>query len=164
MWVYILVWIVFMTVWSNEKQFIALLERKQNSLNKNIIYTERKIKTITEEIEKNQQEQQYLNQQINLLTPSGVLERADIYKGIRHQGSLLIHVQMIIHKITQLEDEKYKHQHLLSQYRADKQLLDKRLYKLMLYLKKQQRDLYRRHDNNAENEMQENAIYDRNKI
>jgi len=153
-----------MDAWRNGKQFISLLERKQDSLKGNIARTESKIALIKEEIKKYQQEQHYINQQIKLLTPSGLVERADIYKGIRHQGSLLIHLQMIIHKVTQLEDEQYKHQHMLVTYRSAIQLLDKRHYKLTLYLEKQQRVYYRRCDNNSENEIQEVAIYDRKKF
>ena len=153
-----------MDAWRNERQFISLLERKQDILKKNIYRTERKILLIKEEIKKHQQEQHYINQQIKLLTPSGILERADIYKGIRHQGSLLIHLQMIIHKVTQLEDEQYKHQNILVTYRSAMQLLDKRHYKLTQYLEKQQRDYYRRCDSSSENEIQEVAVYDRKKI
>lgn len=148
----------------NGKQFISLLERKQDVLKGYIYRTERKIALIKEEIKNHQQEQNYINQQIKLLTPSGLVERADIYKGIRHQGSLLIHLQMIIHKVTQLEDEQYKHQHILESYRSAIELLDKRHYKLTLYLEKKQRDYYRRCDNNSENEIQEVAVYDRKKF
>jgi len=153
-----------MDAWRNGKQFISLLERKQDILKKDIAFTERKITLIEEEIKKHQQEQQYVNQQIKLLTPSGLLERIDIYKGIRHQGSLLIHLQMIIHKVTQLEDEKYKHQHALVTYRSAIQLLDKRHYKLTRYLEKKQRDYFLRCDNNSENEIQEVVVYDRKKL
>ncbi len=153
-----------MDVWHSGNQLISLLERKQNILKGNISQVENRLIQIKKEIADHQQEQNYINQQIKLLTPSGILARADIYKGIRHQGSLLTHLNMTIHKVTQLEDEKYKYQHMLDAYRADMNLLDKRLYKLNLYLKKQQRDFDRRCDNNAENEIQEVAIYDRKKF
>jgi chromosome segregation ATPase len=153
-----------MDVWRSGNQFVSLLERKQDILKGNISQVENRLVQIKKEIAGHQQEQNYINQQIKLLTPSGVLARADIYKGIRHQGSLLTHLNMIIHKVTQLEDEKYKYQHMLDTYHSDMHLLDKRHYKLKLYLKKQQRECYRRCDNNAENEMQEVAIYDRKKF
>lgn len=153
-----------MDVWHSGNQLISLLERKQNILKGNISQVENRLIQIKKEIADHQQEQNYINQQIKLLTPSGILARADIYKGIRHQGSLLTHLNMTIHKVTQLEDEKYKYQHMLDAYREDMNLLDKRLYKLNLYLKKQQRDFDRRCDNNAENEIQEVAVYDRKKF
>jgi len=153
-----------MDVWRSGNQFVSLLERKQDILKGNISQVENRLVQIKKEIADHQQEQNYINQQIKLLTPSGVLARADIYKGIRHQGSLLAHLNMIIHKVTQLEDEKYKYQHMLDTYRSDMHLLDKRHYKLNLYLKKQKREYYRRCDNNAENEIQEVAIYDRKKF
>ncbi len=153
-----------MDAWRNGKKFISLLERKQDIVKGNIARTESKIALIKEEIKKHQQEQDYINHQIKLLTPSGLLERADIYKGIRHQGSLLIHLQMIIHKVTQLEEEQYKHQNILVTYRSAIQLLDKRHCKITLYLAEQQCSYYRRCDNNSENEMQEVAVYDRKKF
>ncbi|MCS3431545.1 type III secretion system protein [Klebsiella sp. BIGb0407] len=153
-----------MDAWRNGRQFISLLQRKQDILKGNIVRTESRILLIKEEIKKHQQEQHYINQQIKLLTPSGLLDRADIYKGIRHQGSLLIHLQMIIHKVTQLEDEQYKHQQSLETYRSSMQLLDKRHYKLTQYLEKQQHAYHRRCDNNSENEIQEVVVYDRKKF
>ncbi|WP_299999398.1 type III secretion system protein [uncultured Cedecea sp.] len=153
-----------MDAWRNGKQFISLLERKQDILKGNIARTENKIAAIKKEIKKHQQEQQYINQQIKSLTPSGRLTRADIYKGIRQQGALLIHLQIIIHKVTQLEDEQYKQQNILDSYRSAMQQLDKRYYKLTSYIKKQKNIYYRRCDNNVENEAQEVAVYDRKKI
>jgi len=153
-----------MDAWRDGHQFISLLERKQEVLKGNIAQVENRLLVIKEEIRYHQQEQDYINQQIKLLTPSGVLARADIYKGIRHQGALLAHLQMIIHKVTQLEDEQYKHQHTLEGYRSAMYLLGKRHYKLSLYIKKQQRAYYRRCDNNSENEIQEMAVYDRKKF
>lgn len=150
-----------MDAWRNGKQFISLLAHKQDVLKGNIAQVESRIVQLKAEIKKCQEEQQYINQQIKLLTPSGLLARADIYKGIRHQGSLLIHLQMVIHKVTQLEDEQYKHQHLLETYSSEMQLLDKKYYKVALYIEEQQRAYYRRRDNDSENEIQEVAVYDR---
>lgn len=150
-----------MDAWRNGKQFISLLSHKQDVLKNNIVQVERRIFQLKEEIKECQEEQQYLNQQIKLLTPSGLVARVDIYRGIRHQGALLIHLQMTIHKITQLEDEQYKQQQLLENYNLEKKLMDKRYYKIASYIENQQRNYYRRRDNNSENEIQEVAIYDR---
>lgn len=148
----------------NGNQFVSLLERKQEVLKRNIAKVENRLFLIKEEIEQHHQEQNYINQQIKLLTPSGILARADIYKGIRRQGSLLAHLQMVAYKVTQLEDEQYNYQQKLQTYRSTIQVLDKRHYKLTMYLKKQRRAYYRRRDNNSENEMQEMAVYDRKKF
>jgi len=153
-----------MDAWRNGKQFVSLLERKKEILVGHIIKIENRLSAIRKEIEEHQREQTYINQQIKLLTPSGILARADIYKGIRRQGSLLAHLQMVMHKVTQLEDEQHKHQNILAEYRSVMSELDKRHYKLKLHLHKQQRIYYQRLDNNIENEIQEMAIYDRKKF
>ena len=153
-----------MNAWQSEKQFVAMLERKKEILQGHIIQVENRISIIRREVEEHQQEQTYINQQIKLLTPSGILARTDIYRGIRRQGSLLSHLQMVVHKVTQLEGEENKHQKLLKEYRLIMNELDKRLYKLTRYLMRQRLKYNRRRDNNTENEIQEMAIYDRKKI
>lgn len=153
-----------MDAWRNGNQFISLLERKQDVLKGDIFRVESRIVQIQEEINLHQQEQSYINEQIKLLTPSGIVERADIYKGIRRQGALLSHLQMVAHKVTLLEDEQHKHKKTLQDYRFAMHVLDKKHYKLTRYLTKQRRDFYRRRDNRSENEIQEVAVYDRKKF
>lgn len=152
-----------MDVWRNEQQFVSLLERKQEISRGHILQIENKLTQIKKEIEQGLQEQTYINQQIKLLTPSGILARADIYKGIRCQGSLLTHLHVVTHKVAQLEDEQYKYNNLLSEYRLAMSILDKRHYKLTLHLKKKKREHSRLRDNSTENEIQEMAFYDRKK-
>ena len=153
-----------MDAWHNGNQFISLLERKQDVLKGNIFRIESRIIQIQEEINRYQQEQGYINEQIKLLTPSGIVERADIYKGIRRQGALLSHLQMVVHKVTLLEDEQHKHKKLLQNHRVAMHVLDKKHYKLTRYITKKRREFYRRRDNRSENEIQEVAVYDRKKL
>ncbi|MBS0846922.1 type III secretion system protein [Citrobacter sp. JGM124] len=153
-----------MNVWQNEKNFILLLERKKEILLSHIIQIESKLLTIEKEIKDYQEEQAYINQQIKLLTPSGILARADIYRGIRRQGALLAHLQIVSHKITQLEEEKIRYQDGLKESNIVMSQLNKRNYKMTKYLQRLKRIENRRRDNNSENEIQEQAVYDRKKL
>ena len=153
-----------MNVWQNEKNFILLLERKKEILLSHIIQIESKLLTIEKEIKDYQEEQAYINQQIKLLTPSGILARADIYRGIRRQGTLLAHLQIVSHKITQLEEEKIRYQDGLKESNIVMSQLNKRNYKMTKYLQRLKRIENRRRDNNSENEIQEQAVYDRKKL
>ncbi|MGP3590897.1 hypothetical protein [Vagococcus sp. WN89Y] len=150
-----------MDAWRRGTGFVRMLERKQEILQGNIAKTESQLNQIKILIAQYQQESTFINQQIKLLTPSGVLSQADIYKGIRRQGALISHQQIVIQKITQLEDEKYATEDKLEQLRTAMNVLDKRHYKLTFYLQQLRREHLRRLDNNAENEIQEIAGYGR---
>ncbi|XTZ39298.1 type III secretion system protein [Salmonella enterica] len=150
-----------MDAWRKGTEFVRMLERKQEIVQGNIAQAESRLRNIMALIDQHQQEYSSINQQIKLLTPSGVLNRSDIYKGIRRQGALLTHQQMVIQKITQLEEEKYAQEQKLEHYRSELNLLDKRHYKLTFYLKRLRSEHLRRLDNNAENEIQEIACYGR---
>lgn len=153
-----------MNAWRNGNHFVFFLKKQQDTLKRNISQVENKISLIKNEILQCQDEQDHITQQISLLTPSGILTRAEIYKGIRQQGLLLTQIQMVIHKITQLEDEQYQYQDRLELYQSSMQLLDKRFYKLTTYINKEQRLYFRRREKFSENEILEMAIYDRKKI
>ena len=113
------------------------------------------------QIQQYQQEFSDINQQIKMLTPAGVMSRADIYKGIRQQGALLTHQQYVFHKINQLESEQLKLEQNKEQLRASMTRLAKKHYTLNYYLQPLRRDYIRRRDNAAENEIQEMAGYGR---
>ncbi len=150
-----------MEVWRKGREFVSLLERKQQVLQGDIVKTENRLAEIRLTIAEHQQECVDINQQIKMLTPSGVNSRADIYKGIREQGALLTHQQLVFHKINQLENEKYNLENNLEQHRAAMNLLDKKQNKFSYYLQSQRRELLRRCDNDAENETQEIVGYGR---
>lgn len=151
-----------MQAWRKGCEFVRMLERKQQVLQGDIIRTEDKLAQLKTQIAHYQQELADINQQIKMLTPAGVFSRADIYKGIRQQGALLTHQQLVFHKINQLESEQEKCMHTLEQYRAAMNRLDKKHYKLTYFLQPLRRDYLRRRDNAAENEIQELAGYGRN--
>lgn len=150
-----------MEAWRKGREFVSMLERKQQVLQGDIVKVENRMAKIRLQIAEYQQECADINQQIKMLTPSGVHSRADIYKGIRQQGALLTHQQLVFHKISQLESEKYKLERSLDQYRAAMTQLDKKHYKLSYYLQPLRREYMRRSDNSAENEIQEIASYGR---
>ena len=150
-----------MEAWRKGREFVSLLERKQQILQGDIVKTENLLAKIRLTIAEHQRECADINQQIKMLTPSGLHRRADIYKGIRQQGALLTHQQLVLQKINQLENEKYNLENNLEQYRAAMNLLDKKHYKLSYYLQPLRRDYIRRCDNDAENEIQEIAGYGR---
>ncbi|KAF1368341.1 type III secretion system protein [Yokenella regensburgei] len=150
-----------MEAWRKGCDFVSLLERKQQILQGDIVKTENRLAKIRLTIAEYQQECADINQQIRMLTPSGLHSRADIYKGIRQQGALLTHQQLVLHKINQLENEKYNLENKLEQHRAAMILLDKKHYKLSYYLQPLRREYIRRCDNDAENEIQEIAGYGR---
>jgi chromosome segregation ATPase len=148
-----------MEAWRRGREFVRLLERKQDVLKGDIAKAEGRLTNIKLLIAEYQQEFADINQQIKMLTPAGVLSRADIYKGIRQQGALLTHQQLLFHKITQMEDEKYNLEQSIQRYRASMVVLDKKHYKLNYYLQPLRLDYLRRSDNAAENEIQEMASY-----
>lgn len=150
-----------MEAWRKGREFVSMLERKQQILQGDIVKTENRLAQIKLNIAECQQECADINQQIKMLTPAGVHSRADIYKGIRQQGALLTHQQLVLHKINQLETEKYKLEDSLEQHRLTMTLLDKKHYKLSYYLQPLRREYIRRCDNDAENEIQEIAGYGR---
>lgn len=150
-----------MEAWRKGCEFVSLLECKQQILQGDIVKTENRLAKIRLTIAEYQQECADINQQIRMLTPSGLHSRADIYKGIRQQGALLTHQQLVLHKINQLENEKYNLENKLEQHRAAMILLDKKHYKLSYYLQPLRREYIRRCDNDAENEIQEIAGYGR---
>lgn len=150
-----------MEAWRKGREFVSLLERKQQILQGNIVKTENQLAKIRLTIAEHLQECADINQQIKMLTPSGLHSRADIYKGIRQQGALLTHQQLVLHKINQLENEKYNLENNLEQHRVAISLLDKKHYKLSYYLQPLRREYIRRCDNDAENEIQEIAGYGR---
>ncbi|CCG86229.1 type III secretion system protein [Erwinia piriflorinigrans CFBP 5888] len=136
-----------------------MLERSQEMLQGNIARTESQLTQVKAQILQLQQENASINQQIKLLTPSGVLGRDDIYKGIRKQGALLTHLQIVIQKITQFEEERFTYEQELNTLRTTKKNLDKRHCKLTFYLQQLRRDRLLRRENNAENEIQEIVSY-----
>lgn len=148
-----------MTAWRKGKKFASILERKQQILQGDRIKVENRLAKIRLTIAEYQQECANINQQIKLLTPSGLHSRADIYKGIRQQGALLTYQQLVLHKIDELEYEKSNLEDTLEQYRAAKSLLDKKQYKFSYYLQLLRRAYIQRCDNDAENETQEITGY-----
>lgn len=150
-----------MEVWRKGHEFVGMLERKQLTLQRNIVETENQLMQVKLQIQLHQQECTDINQQIKMLTPAGVLSRADIYKGIRQQGALMMHLQYVSQKISQLESEQHKLEQLNLQQRRVMTQLDKKHYKLNHYLQPLRRDYIRRCDNAAENEIQELAVYGR---
>ncbi|KML20838.1 type III secretion system protein [Leclercia adecarboxylata] len=150
-----------MEVWRKGHEFVGMLERKQLTLQRNIVETENQLMQVKLQIQLHQQECTDINQQIKMLTPAGVLSRADIYKGIRQQGALMMHLQYVSQKISQLESEQHKLEQLNLQQRRVMTQLDKKHYKLNHYLQPLRRDYIRRCDNSAENEIQELAVYGR---
>lgn len=92
-----------MEAWHKGREFVSLLERKQQILQGDIVKTENRLAKIRLKMAEYQQECADINQQIKMLTPSGLHSRADIYKGIRQQGALLTHLQLVLHKINQLK-------------------------------------------------------------
>lgn len=150
-----------MEAWRKGREFVCMLERKQQILQGDIVKAENRVATIKAKIAQHQQECADINQQIRMLTPVGINSRADIYKGIRQQGTLLAYQQQVMHKINQLESEKYKLEDDLHQYHTAMTVLDKKHYKLSYYLQPLRREYLRRCDNDAENEIQEIAGYDR---
>ncbi|MGE4802493.1 type III secretion system protein [Yersinia hibernica] len=150
-----------MEAWRKGREFVSMLERKQQILLGDIAKAESQLAQIRLKMAEYQQECADINQQIKMLTPTGVHSRADIYKGIRQQGALLTHQQLVLHKISQLETEEYKLEHSLEQHRSAIILLDKKHYKLSYYLRPLRREYMRRGDNNIENEIQEIASYGR---
>lgn len=150
-----------MEAWRKGREFVSLLERKQQIMQGNIVKTKNRLAQIKLTIAEHQQECADINQQIKMLTPSGLHSRGDIYKGIRKQGGLLAHQQLVLHKINQLENEKYNLGHHLEQHVAAMSMLDKKHYKLSSYLQPLRREYIRRCDNDALNEIQEIAGYGR---
>lgn len=150
-----------MQVWRKGREVIALLERKRETLQGYIAKTANQIEKTALEIAKHQQECAAINQQIKMLIPNGLYNRADIYKGIRQQGILLTQQQLIFHKIDQLENEKDTLEDNLKHYQAGMNLLEKKNYKLSHYLQPLRRDYLRRCDNDEENDIQEMACYGR---
>ncbi len=150
-----------MEAWRKGREFVGMLERKQQVLQQDIVKTENNLAQVNLQIKQYQQEFSNINQQIKMLTPAGVMSRADIYKGIRQQGALLTHQQYVFHKINQLENEQEKLERNREQLRASMTRLDKKHYKLNYYLQPLRRDYIRRCDNAAENEIQEMAGYGR---
>jgi len=154
-----IVWVNFMNAWHKCREFLLMVEHKQQLNMTDILYAENKIQQINEKIERFRQEFAYTNQQIKTLTPSGVLARSDLYKGIRQQGALITHQQLVIHQITLLEDELQTVQQKLEQLHLAKGILDKKHHKLTYHMKQMRSENLRRQDNNMENELQELAVY-----
>ncbi|EXU76561.1 hypothetical protein [Erwinia mallotivora] len=148
-----------MDVWRKGRTFVSMLERKQKILQGNILQVQGKIAEINKMISQFYDEYAGINQEIKRLTPSGVLDRDDIYKGIRRQGTLLVHQQNVIQKITKLEDEKIKYEHQLQNFLTALSLLDKRHHKISDYLQKIRKAHLKRIANSIENEIQEMAGY-----
>lgn len=148
-----------MDAWRKGREFVRMIERNQEILRGDIVRTEGQLTKIRAEIIQLQNENTCINQKIKLLTPSGLLQRDDIYKGIRKQGTLLTQLQKVIQKITELEGDKETHEQEVQKLRIAKNMLDKRHCKLTFYLQQLRRDRLRRRDNNAENEIQEIVGY-----
>ncbi|HFT1247459.1 TPA: type III secretion system protein [Escherichia coli] len=150
-----------MQVWRKGREFVRMLECKQQFLQSNILKTEDKLTQLCNQIAQSWQEFTDISHQIKMLTPIGVLNQADIYKSIRLQGVLLAQQQWVFHKISQLESEQCKLEHILEKYRFDMTQLDKKHYKLTCYLQLLHRGYLRYRDNAAENEIQELTGYGR---
>lgn len=150
-----------MEAWRKGREFVGMLERKKQVIQQDIVKTDNNLAQVILQIQQYQQEFSDINQQIKMLTPAGIMSRADIYKGIRQQGALLTHQQYVFHKINQLESEQQKLEQNKEQLRASMTRLDKKHYKLNYYLQPLRRDYIRRRDNAAENEIQEMAGYGR---
>lgn len=148
-----------MKAWRKGQEFASVLKRKQQMLQGEFIKVENRLAKVRLTLAEYQQECADINQQIKKLTLSGLHSRADIYKGIRQQGTLLTCQQFVNHKINVLENEKYKLEDSLEQYRAAMSLLDKKQSKLSYYLRPLRREYIRRCDNDAENEIQEISGY-----
>lgn len=150
-----------MDVWRKGCEYLSMLERKQGTLRRNIAMVENQLAQITKKIAELQLEYAHFNQQIKGLTPSGLVNRVDIYKGIRKQGALITQQQLVYHKISQLEDEKCDQEQTLYELQTATKVLDMKHYKISFYLQPLRREYLRRCDNNIENEVQELAGYGR---
>ncbi|EOS94417.1 type III secretion system protein [Erwinia tracheiphila] len=148
-----------MNAWRDVGRFISTLERKQRLLQNNIHKTKRKIDHIGSIITQQYEEFAGINQEIKRLTPSGVVNRHDLYQGIRRQGALLTHQQVIIQKITQLKQDQRVQEKKMQQYRVEMNLLDKRHHKMSDYLQKAYRLYLKQRANRIENDIQEMAVY-----
>jgi len=150
-----------MSVLHKCREFVLMIEQKQLLNMTDIIHMESQLRHINHKIEQHRHEFIYTNQQIKSLTPSGIMERSDLYKGIRRQGALIAHQQLIYHQISLLEDELQTVRHKLQQLSFSKGILDKKHHKLTYQLKQLGREQARRRDNDMENELQELAVYDK---
>ncbi|QUG74587.1 type III secretion system protein [Erwinia sp. E602] len=148
-----------MNVWRRGRGFVSLLERKQQMLHSDITQAQNKILQLKASRSQCHQETVEINQKIKNLTPSGVLSKRDIHQGIRQQGILLSHQQLIVLKISQLEEEQYAEELKVERFRAALGLLDKRHYKISDYLHKYHRMHLIRKENNRETEVQEMASH-----
>ncbi|GLY60830.1 hypothetical protein Pcaca05_16870 [Pectobacterium carotovorum subsp. carotovorum] len=150
-----------MNVWRRGREFVQMLEKKQDVLHGNIAAAENCLAKIKLLIVQHQQECMSIDQQMKKLMPSGLVSRDDIYAGIRRQGALLNKQQFIIQEIKRLEKKQDAEEKKLHQYRSAMAVLDKRHYKLSFYLQRIRREYLRRSENNIENDIQEIAGYGR---
>lgn len=153
-----------MEAWRRGREFVSMLERKQQILQGDIVKAKSRLAKIRLTIAEHQQECTDINQQIKMLTPSGLHSREDIYKGVRQQGALLTYQQLVLHKINQLENEKYHLELSLEQHSAAMCQLNKKHYKLSCYLQSMRLEYIRRYDNDVENEIQDMMSHGRKNI
>lgn len=153
-----------MEVWNKGREFIRRLERKQQILLGDIRKTENQLAQMIQGIKQCYQDIADINERIKILTPDSIISREEIYKGIRKQGGLLMRRQSILHKVSQMEDEKYSLEQDLKQMHSILSHLDKMHYKLTCYFNALRRKHIICSDNNVENEIQEMVVYGRENI
>lgn len=152
-----------MSVWRKGRQFTALLEYKKTSVDCQVSKINKILSEINSLLEKKIFEYNAINDEINSLTPSGVLHRSDIYQKIRRQGVLLSQQQLIFHRINELEEDKEKNE-LHSQYLLNTRIvLEKKIHKVCSYFRHRYIDFRIRSENNIENELHETIFYGREK-
>lgn len=148
-----------MDAWHKARSYVGMLENKQQKQHSAILKVELRVNQLTAELSELRSEYAELSQRIDLLTPSGVLVRSDLYKGIRQQGTLISFQQLIIHKITMLEQKLLIEKNTIQELSSEMNLLNKKHYKMSIYIDRVKKERMRYIDNNIENDIQEISVY-----
>ncbi|MEH4929685.1 type III secretion system protein [Enterobacter cloacae] len=148
-----------MGAWSKGRAFVSMIERKQQSLQHDILKMEFSLLEIRQSISECEQEYENISLKIKMLVPEGVICRDEIYKRLRKQGTLLSEQQLLLHKIDQLGEKENELVHNRELKHAAMSILDRKHYKITSHLQRTRKKYLQRCDNDAENEIQEMAVH-----
>ncbi|CCG87068.1 hypothetical protein [Erwinia piriflorinigrans] len=152
-----------MSVWRKGRQLNALLEYKKTLVNCQVSKINKRLSEIQSLLEEKIFERKAIIDEINSLTPTGVLHRSDIYQKIRRQGVLLSKQQLIYHQINELEEDKEKNELNVQVFLHTRNVLEKKNHKFRSYFRHRYIDFRIRSENNIESELHETISYGREK-
>lgn len=148
-----------MNVWRKGREFLSLIEHKQQLLKIEISQVQGLIKKIDERTAALMDVYVSNAQHIRELSPVGLVSRSEIYQGIHQQGIILSQQQLLLHKLNELKNQRLNQEEILREYYLTIAMLNKKHYKIDHSIKENRRAFLLSKEKRTETDIQEVVYY-----